>query len=118
MDAQFSLSNWPLKQVYAIAAARGVQFWVVGGAVRDALLERPVHDWDFAVNQNALGLARAVGDALGGAYFPLDAERDTGRVILAAEHGARLELDFAVLRGLDLEADLRARDFTMAIRLR
>jgi len=85
----------------------------VGGAVRDALLGRPVHDWDFAVDRDALGLARAVADALDGAYYPLDAERDTGRVILVVEDGARLELDFAALRGDSLEADLLARDFTV-----
>jgi putative nucleotidyltransferase with HDIG domain len=113
MNIQISPSDWPLKQIRAIAAERGVRVWVVGGAVRDALLERPVHDWDFATNRDALDLARAVGDALGGAYFPLDTERGTGRVILTAEHGARLELDFAVLRGPDLEADLAARDFTI-----
>ncbi len=113
MSIQIFLPEWPLKQIHTIAAARGVQVWTVGGAVRDALLERPVHDWDFAVNQDALELARAVGDALGGAYFPLDTERGTGRVILAAKDGARLELDFAVLRGPDLETDLTVRDFTI-----
>jgi len=113
MTIRVSLPEWPLKRVYALAAARGVRVWLVGGAVRDALLGQPVHDWDFAVNRNALGLARAVADALGGAYFPLDAERGTGRVILAAEDGTHLELDFAVLRGASLEADLLARDFTI-----
>jgi tRNA nucleotidyltransferase/poly(A) polymerase len=113
MNAQVSLPDWPLKQICTIAAARGVQVWVVGGVVRDALLGRPVHDWDFAADRDALGLARAVGDTLGGAYFPLDTERGAGRVILAAEHGVRLELDFAVLRGDDLEADLAVRDFTI-----
>ncbi len=113
MNIQISLPEWPLKRVRAIAAARGVRVWLVGGVARDALLGRSVHDWDFAVDRDALGLARAVGDALDGAYFPLDVERGTGRVILATEDGARLELDFAVLRGADLEADLAARDFTI-----
>jgi tRNA nucleotidyltransferase/poly(A) polymerase len=113
MSIHISLPEWPLKQVRAIAAARGARIWVVGGVVRDALLGRPVHDWDFVVNQDALGLARAVGDALGGAYFPLDKERGAGRVILAAKDDARMELDFAALRGADLEADLVARDLTI-----
>lgn len=113
MNAQVSLPDWPLKQICTIAAACGIQVWVVGGVVRDALLGRPVHDWDFAADRDALGLARAVGDTLGGAYFPLDTERGAGRVILVTEHGVRLELDFAVLRGDDLEADLAVRDFTI-----
>jgi len=81
--------------------------------VRDTLLERPVHDWDFAVERCAMGLARAVADALGGAYFPLDVERDAGRVVLTAADGTRLELDFAALRGAGLNTDLFARDLTI-----
>ncbi len=29
---------------------KGFEAWIVGGAVRDLLLQRPVHDWDFATN--------------------------------------------------------------------
>lgn len=110
---QVSLPEWPWQAVRRVAGERGVRLWPVGGAVRDALLGRPIHDWDFAVERDALGLARAVADVLGGDFYPLDAERDTGRVILKTESGARLELDFAVLRGATLEADLAARDFTV-----
>lgn len=107
------LPDWPWQTVLQLAGERGAQVWLVGGAVRDALLGRSVHDWDFAVDQDALGLARAVADALGGAYFPLDVERGAGRVILTDADTTRLELDFAVLRGADLEADLGTRDFTV-----
>ncbi len=107
------LPDWPWWVVRRLAGERGLRLWLVGGAVRDALLERPVHDWDFAVDRDALGLARAVADALGGAYFPLDVERGTGRVILTAAGTTRLELDFATLRGANLEDDLAVRDFTV-----
>jgi putative nucleotidyltransferase with HDIG domain len=107
------LPDWPWKIVRRLAGERGVRVWPVGGAVRDALLGRPVRDWDFAVDRGAMRLARAVGDALGGAYYPLDEERDTGRVVLAGGGGTRLDLDFAALRGDSLEIDLLARDFTI-----
>jgi putative nucleotidyltransferase with HDIG domain len=107
------LPEWPWQVVHCLAGERGVRVWLVGGAVRDVLLGRPVHDWDFVVNRDALDLARAVADVLGGAYFPLDVERGTGRVILAAAGKPRQELDFAVLRAADLETDLCARDFTV-----
>lgn len=107
------LPEWPWETVRRLAAARGVRVWPVGGVVRDALLGRPLHDWDFVVDRDALGLARAVADALDGAYFPLDAERETGRAILATAEGDSLELDFARLRGERLEDDLRGRDFTV-----
>jgi putative nucleotidyltransferase with HDIG domain len=107
------LPDQPWQVVRRLAGERGVRVWPVGGAVRDALLGRPVRDWDFAVDGDALGLARAVADALGGAYFPLDAERGAGRAIVTAADGTRRELDFAALRGGDLETDLSVRDFTV-----
>ncbi|HEY74023.1 MAG: hypothetical protein B6I35_05390 [Anaerolineaceae bacterium 4572_32.2] len=107
------LPDWPWQAVRRLAKERGIQTWPVGGAVRDTLLDRPVHDWDFAVERDAMKLARAVADALDGDYFPLDVERDTGRAIATTPNGARVELDFAALRGGDLEVDLLARDFTI-----
>lgn len=95
--------------------------YLVGGAVRDALLMRTTHDLDFVLPSGALKAGRAVANALRGAYYPLDAVRQTARVILYAPDGTRELLDFAVIRGEDLESDLRARDFTinaMAIDLR
>ena len=99
--------------VLRLAGERGARIWLVGGAVRDALLGRTVHDWDFAVDGDSLRLARAVADALGGAYFPLDVERGAGRIILMDEDTGRLELDFAILRGDSLEDDLASRDFSI-----
>jgi len=110
---QITLPEWPWQAVSRLAHTRGTRVWPVGGAVRDALLDRPIHDWDFAVARDALGLARAVADALDGAYFPLDTERGAGRVILTAGNTSRLVLDFAILRGKGLEEDLLARDFTV-----
>ncbi|MCA9972361.1 MAG: HD domain-containing protein [Anaerolineales bacterium] len=82
--------------------------YLVGGAVRDALLGRPSHDLDFVVPRRGIALAFAVADALGVPAFPLDKARDTGRVMLA-----ETTLDFACFRGPDLAADLRDRDFTV-----
>ncbi len=112
MSIRVSFPQWPLEPVRSLAAERSVQVWPVGGVVRDALLGRPLHDWDFTVERDAGDLARAVADRLGGAFYCLDAERDTARVVVQ-QHGERLELDFAALRGPDLEADLWGRDFTI-----
>lgn len=60
-----------------------------------------------------MGLARAAADALGGAYFALDPERDAARAVLVRENDERVELDFSGLRRSGIEADLRARDFTV-----
>ncbi len=113
MSIHITLPRWPWEPIRAIADQRGVAIWPVGGVVRDMLLGRPLHDWDFAVERDAMGLARAVADALDGAYFPLDEERDTARVVVRNRRGRRIELDFAGLRGETLLADLRGRDFTI-----
>ncbi|HDQ74097.1 MAG TPA: HD domain-containing protein [Chloroflexi bacterium] len=112
-ERKITLPEWPWQMVRRLARSRQTHVWLVGGAVRDALLERPLHDWDFAVDRGALKLARAVADAFGGAYYSLDVERGTGRVVLRTDAGTQLDLDFARLRGDDLDADLTTRDFTI-----
>jgi len=87
--------------------------YLVGGAVRDALLKRTIHDLDFVLPTDSLKAGRAVANALGGAYYPLDPVRQTSRVIYHDPDGKRWLLDFALQRGADLESDLAARDFTI-----
>ena len=97
----------------AVCDERGVAACIVGGAMRDLLLGRPVHDWDFVVDHDAIPLARATANRLGAAFFPLDEERDTGRVVAYAADGTRTFLDFALRRGPDWRADLEVRDLTV-----
>lgn len=105
-----------LGRVAAWLREQNIEAYLVGGSVRDVLLGRPahaVHDLDFAVPAGGLALARRLANQLGGAFFPLDAERDTGRVVLAEADGRRFYLDFACWRGNSLHADLADRDFTI-----
>ena len=97
-----------IETVRQICAERGVRVWLVGGAIRDGLLGRAVHDWDFAVERDAIPLARSVANRLDADVYVLDAEHDTARVILA-----ETTIDFARLRGDNLASDLAARDFTI-----
>jgi len=106
------LPEWPLAEIRRLLPPEGV--WLVGGPVRDLLLGRDIHDWDFAVAEQGCAVARKVANALHAAYYPLDEERDTGRVVVADPHTHHpVMLDFAVLRGATLEEDLRRRDFTI-----
>jgi tRNA nucleotidyltransferase/poly(A) polymerase len=84
------------------------------------LLGRPSPDLDFAVPARAIALARRVANQLDADYVTLDDQRDTGRVIVTHGDGRRMYLDFAAFRAGEagesqqgLEADLRARDFTV-----
>ncbi len=87
---------------------------LVGGAVRDWLLQRPLHDLDFALPAGAIPFARQVARRLDATFFVLDEARDVARVLLPPQPGRTVQvLDFAAYRGPDLEADLRLRDFTV-----
>lgn len=85
---------------------------LVGGAVRDWLLQRPVVDLDFVIPQGALYWARRLAQTLGADVFPLDPRRGIARVLLHTPQGLRV-IDISDYRGATLEEDLRARDFTI-----
>ena len=84
--------------------------YVVGGTLRDALLDRPLADLDLAVPGDAHEVARTLASRLGGHFVSLDAERDTARVVL--DEGPVRIIDIARLRGT-IAADLAQRDFTI-----
>jgi len=103
----------PLGRALAWLQARPGPVYLVGGTVRDLLLGRPTHDIDVALSAGAMALARELADDLGGAFYPLDAGRDTGRAVLASPERDAAHVDSAALRAGSLEADLRLRDFTI-----
>ena len=90
-----------------------VEIHLVGGAVRDMLLNRLSPDLDFALPTKGIASARKVANALNADFMILDDERDTGRVIFTDTNGIRTFLDFATYRGASLKEDLYARDFTI-----
>jgi len=104
---------WPdLVNSVARLLSDGPPVYVIGGPVRDAVRGAPLHDLDLATPGDGLAVARYIADALGGAYYPVDPTRRTGRVILAAP-GERSSIDVASFRGPDLLSDLKGRDFTI-----
>lgn len=116
------------------AEAMGLSLYVVGGFVRDALLDRPVNDFDLVVEGDAGRLGRALVQRFGGRvtvhapfktatwFVPetLGVESSALDLISArSETYARPAALPAVKLG-SLDDDLRRRDFTinaMAVRL-
>jgi poly(A) polymerase len=85
--------------------------WIVGGAIRDALLGRDVVDVDLAVYAGAEeSAARGIASASGGTAFPLSTDFGTWRVIAADRSW---HLDVTRLRADTIEGDLALRDFTV-----
>lgn len=86
--------------------------YLVGGAVRDAVLQRELHDIDLATSSDGRPLAKRIANHFDGAYYSLDAERGVGRALINWE-GQQLTVDVAQFRGPDLHTDLQKRDFTL-----
>ncbi|MDQ3890758.1 MAG: hypothetical protein M3312_09460 [Actinomycetota bacterium] len=91
----------------AVSGVAGEEAYVVGGAVRDELLGRPVLDVDVAC-RDPEAAARAYAEAVGAVVFPLSERHGAWRVASPDER----TVDFTPLReGID--DDLRTRDFTI-----
>ncbi len=100
----------------------GTAVYLVGGAVRDSLLGRPILDIDLAVEGDATALAR---EAAANLPLELRTHEAFGTAILLAVGGRRIDLastraeEYAavaalpVVRPASLEADLVRRDFTV-----
>jgi hypothetical protein len=88
-------------------ALAGGEGWLVGGALRDELLGRPLVDLDVACHEPETA-ARAFARAGGGAPFPLSERHGAWRIAL--EDGRTV--DFTPLVA-GIEDDLATRDFTL-----
>ena len=101
-------SRHSLQVLSALAAARGLRVYLVGGSVRELALGRQAPDLDLAVSAQTLELARELAAALNGTFVLLDEGERTARVVWQEEI-----LDLAEFRAPTLEGDLQARDFTV-----
>jgi poly(A) polymerase len=100
----------PVVEATRGALADGDRAWIVGGAVRDAVLGREVTDLDLAVAGDPGTAARAIAKEIGEHAFELSAEFGTWRVV-GPGHG--WQVDLTAIRGEGIEADLAERDFTI-----
>jgi poly(A) polymerase len=99
----------------SVAAARealgDATAWIVGGAIRDALLDEEVRDVDLAVPAgDEKRAARAIAKVSGGVVFPLSERHASWRAIAAGE---AWHVDVSALRARTIEEDLVERDFTV-----
>jgi poly(A) polymerase len=105
-----------LDKAPSIAAARTAleqqgPAWIVGGAIRNALLAERVADADLTVERGGEeDAARAIAKVAGGTAFRLSEEHATWRVVAPTDGW---HLDVVALRAPTIEEDLRERDFTV-----
>lgn len=84
--------------------------YLVGGSVRDALLQRQADylDLDFVLPYEAVETARAIAQHYAAGFVVLDAEHQIARVVFA-----NATVDFAQQIGPTIHDDLQRRDFTI-----
>ena len=91
-------------------ANENAKLYLVGGTIRDALLEKHIDDLDFAVSVDAIDFAKSFARMLRVKVIVLDEEQKTARLIF---HNGDLYMDFSSIRGKDIVDDLLARDLTI-----
>ena len=104
-SSALSPKTWPFRLEWLPQPA-----YLVGGAVRDALLGRQAEylDLDFVLPTGSVEAADAIARRCGAGFVVLDAERQIARVVFE-----RATADFALQEGNSLENDLQRRDFTV-----
>lgn len=105
VSSALSPETWPFSLKWLPKSA-----CLVGGTVRDALLDRHSEylDLDFVLPSDAVETAQAIARHYRAGFVVLDAERQIARVVF--QQGTA---DFALQVGETLEDDLRRRDFTV-----
>lgn len=101
-----------LAKLLPFFSARSERIYLIGGYLRDLLLGRVSPDVDFVLEGDAAAYARYIADALGCSFFVLDKTLGTSRIV-AREDGEVRTIDLALLRGGDINSDLRLRDLTI-----
>lgn len=94
-----------------VRALEPLEVYLVGGAVRDLWLDRPLKDYDFLIDvepAQLLALRSAIKQATGVTVIVLDAERGILRVCYRDSEG----LDLCARQGASIDRDLARRDIT------
>lgn len=91
-------------------ALAGAEAWLVGGAVRDLAMHRPVADLDLTLAGDVRSAAARLAEAAGGPMFQLSEEFGAWRVIAP---DTSWHADLNPLRGATIEDDLAVRDLTI-----
>ena len=89
---------------------QNIQAYLVGGSVRNLLLQVPSVDWDIVVAGDVPVLARQLANTLGGFYAYL--HEKACRIVIKKDQ-QEVILDIAPQQGNSIEADLHTRDFTI-----
>jgi tRNA nucleotidyltransferase (CCA-adding enzyme) len=115
--------NRVVAEVQAAATSAGVNLFLAGGAMRDMLGGFPIRDLDFAVEGNALKLAKSVADRSAARILEIDENRRAAELIFPGAVTVEIGMSRLEKYGRTgskpqvtpafIQDDLRRRDFTI-----
>ncbi|WP_025270388.1 CCA tRNA nucleotidyltransferase [Hippea sp. KM1] len=97
-----------LEEIVSISRKLNTKIYLVGGAVRDALLKRSINDYDFVVFGDIENLSKHISNRFGCKLIKYSKKLLTYRLFCKIK-----TLDFSIPRGPAIEEDLKQRDFTI-----
>ena len=117
-----------LNEAVEIGAKHGVPIYLVGGAVRDLVMDEPVADLDITVDKDASTVAHALAAKLSGRVvarsqfgtFKVDMAGESVDVVTSRRETYRRPGALPTVSPSSIDDDLKRRDFTinaMALRL-
>lgn len=96
-----------IQHIFEYLESLQLPIFLVGGAIRQRLLNLPIDDFDFILDVPVIPLVAELARKFDCPWVILDKERDIARLICD-----RISLDFAPILG-DLESDLACRDLSI-----
>ncbi len=114
--------NATIQKLHAFSKMHEIELYLVGGSVRDLLLNRKTADFDFTLKSETIQFVKSFAQSINAPFVPLEEQPPTARVIVKTQQSTQTELclDFTQFRANTLTEDLCLRDLTinaMAIRL-
>ena len=98
-----------IARTFQEARQKGVKLYLVGGAIRDFLLDKTPRDYDFVLEDFCPSFLKQLGAIFQTSYFPMGKGKGE-RVFRLVKDGKTL--DFTLMVGR-MEEDLLRRDFTV-----
>ncbi|MYF97732.1 CCA tRNA nucleotidyltransferase [Candidatus Poribacteria bacterium] len=107
--------NAVIQKLYAFSKIHDVELYLVGGSVRDMLLNRSTADFDFTLKSETIQFAKSFAESMSSPFVPLEEQPPTARVIVKTQqpNNGELCIDFTQFRAKTLIEDLCLRDLTI-----
>lgn len=107
-----------LQKINNISRRERTSIYLVGGLVRDLLLQRKLQfgnriDIDFTLDKNVKEFVEGVATEFDSKIVILDERFATFRIVLKEGEGKYYQIDFSSFKGENIKQDLKNRDFTI-----